>query len=162
MPYRFCSSTHGNTIPLNDGKELGSCLGIAFEASPDRRCRCQSSRLLDSPHDHAKVRALHDYGDTEGFDRFHNSVGNLACQSFLYLQALGVQFGNPGELGQTENLAVGNVSNMDATGKRDHVVFAQTMNVNVADHYHFGVIFVKDCAVGDVFRAFVVALAHVE
>jgi hypothetical protein len=107
---------------IDNAKELGPGLWVGFKATADRAGGGTGRRLLYSTHDHAKVPTFHDNRYAQWLDRVDNGVGDLSGETFLHLQPARVDFGNASELGQADDLSIGNVANMDDAAKGNHVM----------------------------------------
>mmetsp|Transcript_7492 Transcript_7492/g.20239 ORF Transcript_7492/g.20239 Transcript_7492/m.20239 type:complete len:278 (-) Transcript_7492:320-1153(-) len=153
---------HLDAVAVDDSKELGSDLSVILEDSAHGRGGCGGADLLHSAHDHAEVSAFDDDGNTQWFDGLNDGIGDLAGETLLDLQAAGEDLGNTGELGESENLAVGDVSDMDASCEWHHVMFAETVDVDVTHDDHLVVVLLEDGLVGDVLAGEVVSVCEEE
>ena len=73
---------------------------------------------------------------------FQDRMGNLFGQAFLNLKAARVHIDQPGDLAQAEYPAVRNVPDMTAPEKREHMMFAQAVDLDIPhDDHAFGLLF---------------------
>ncbi|MPN55710.1 hypothetical protein SDC9_203394 [bioreactor metagenome] len=79
---------------------------------------------------------LHDYADALGVNRFHDRLRNLLDQPLLNLEPPGKHVDDPRNLADPENLVVGDITDVTAAEKRQHVMLAQTEELNVAHDHH--------------------------
>src|SRR5438552_974891 len=129
-------------------EELGSGARVAAEGAEHARGHHVAARRLDPPHLHAQVARLHDDTDTPGGERLVERLGDLPGQLLLELQAVREDLDEARDLAQTDDLAIWQITHVDVPEERQHVVLAQTVEVDVLDHDHLVVVLVED-RVGD-------------
>ena len=112
--------------------------------------------LLHTPHLHAQVLRLNDHHHAERVERFLDAVFYLCRQPLLHLQTAGKHIHHAGYLAQTRNLAVGDVGDMHLAEKRQQMVLAQRVEINVFHHHHLAVVFLKEGALEDGLRVFLI------
>ena len=86
------------------------------------------------------MRRLGDDGDAERIDLFQKGVRDLIGQPFLHLQTARVDVDKPGNLAQTDDLAVRDISDVTLPKKRKHVMFAEAVEVDVLHDHHLVII----------------------
>ena len=86
--------------------------------------------------------AFHDDGDAERGDLFADGVGDLVRQPLLHLQAPAEDVDEPRNLAQADHLGARNVGDVALAEKRQQVVLAETVEVDVLDDDHLAVV---DC-----------------
>lgn len=117
-------------------------------------------------------------GDALRLQHFGEGTGDLLREPFLDLKSPREHFDYSGDLGKTNQLAVGDVSDMHlallacnlGTGgrwsylprERHEVVLAKRKELNVFHDYHLIIVFVKHSAVHDSVQVFFVALREEE
>src|SRR5438552_4056851 len=74
--------------------------------------------------------------DPSGVDRGEDFLRNLFRQSLLQLQPPGVHVDEPCELRHAEYAAAGNVADVAAAEKRQHVVLAQAVYLDILYDHH--------------------------
>lgn len=99
---------------------------------------------MDAAERHAGVDGLNDAGGALGVKLVHDGVGDLGGETFLHLGAKREPFDEAGELAESDDLAVGEVGDVDAAGERHEVVLAHRVKFNVAEEDNFVVLFVED------------------
>lgn len=123
-------------LSVNYAEELRSSLGVLLKAPPHRTCRRTCPNLLYTPHDHAKVAALHHHSDTQWVHCLHNCISNLSRQPFLHLKAPRKHLSYSCQLRQPNNFTIRNVSNVHLSSERNHVMLAKRVNVDIPYHDH--------------------------
>ena len=66
----------------------------------------------------------------------HDGVGNLVGEPLLNLQPTGEHLHDPGELGETDDLAVGDIGDVGAPEERQQVVLTQRVQLDVPHQDH--------------------------
>lgn len=95
-------------------------------------------RLSNSSHDHAQMRTLHHHRHAARLQDLLDRHGNLLRQPLLQLQPPREHLRDPRELGEAEDLAVGNVADVHTAGERDEVVLAHGEDLDILhDNYFF-------------------------
>ena len=87
--------------------------------------RGHGALLLYPAHLHAHVLGFDHYHHSQRIQGFLNTFFYLQCHTFLYLQPMRKHINYPGNLTQTGDITIGNISNMCLSIKRKHMVFAQ-------------------------------------
>ena len=106
--------------------------------------------LLDAAHGHAQVRRLHDDGDTERGHAVADGVGDLVRQPLLHLQSAAEYVDDSRKLAQADDPRVRNVGDVALAEKRQQMMLAQAVEVDVPDDDHLVIIDREQCAVEDV------------
>lgn len=109
---------------------------IFSENSAIVECSGRRVLFLDAAHLHAEVLGVADCDDALGAGRAHNLVANLGCQTLLHLQTTGEDIDDAGHLTKTDNLAVRYVTDGNATEKREYVMLAHRIELDVLDNHH--------------------------
>ena len=69
--------------------------------------------FLHAAHHHAQVTRLNHYTYTLGLDGVLNGLRNLHCQALLDLQTAGKDIDQAGNLAQSQDFAIRNISHVD-------------------------------------------------
>src|SRR5215469_13148279 len=80
------------------------------------------------------------YRDTERLYLFHDRMRDLGRQTFLHLQPAGINLYHPGDLGQTDDMAVGQVGDLGLADKRQEVMLAERKEIEVSAQDHLLVV----------------------
>ena len=114
-----------------------------LEDAPHRAGDERAVGLVDAADRHATVTRLDHHGDSLGVELFHQEVGQLFGQPFLHLRALGEHVDDAGNLGQPDDLAVGDVGDVRLPDDRQQMMLAKADEANVLDQDHL-VIFLRE------------------
>src|SRR4029077_5477353 len=87
-------------------------------------------------HHHAQVARFDHHSHAGGLDRIHDHPGDLLGQALLQLRPPRVHVDQPGQLAYAEHPAAGDIADMAAAEERQHVVFAQAVDLDVPDDDH--------------------------
>ena len=82
------------------------------------------------------MRGFDDHGHTTRLQLRLNDVGYLRGHFLLDLQALGVRFHDPGQLGNTNNLAIRQVPYVRFADDRSHMMFAMAFEGDAPKNNH--------------------------
>jgi len=93
--------------------------------------------------------ALYDDCHAAGLEDRHDRLANLRRQSFLDLEPPSEHLDHPGNLGNSQDAAVGNVANVRLSKEGRQMVLAEGENIDPTNHHHFVVILVEDSVVDD-------------
>jgi len=96
------------------------------------------------------MHGLDDHADPTGLEHLLDRAGHLLGEPLLHLQAPGEDLDEPRQLREPNDLAGGNVGDVDLTEKREHVVLAQRIHLDVAHHDHALVPLLEDGIPDDV------------
>lgn len=118
----------------------GLCL---IEGTAEIGSRGDGVLLFHATHLHTHMLSFDDDHGSHGMERLLDAVLNLLCHTLLYLQAVAVDVHHTGNLAETGDVAIGNVSHMNFAVKGEHMVFAHREEVNVFDNDHLTVFFLK-------------------
>mmetsp|Transcript_29315 Transcript_29315/g.97021 ORF Transcript_29315/g.97021 Transcript_29315/m.97021 type:complete len:304 (-) Transcript_29315:16-927(-) len=141
-----------------DGREeLRARPGVGLEAAEERGRHGRRARGLDAAHAHAHVRRLDDDADAAGPAGLGDGLGDLRREPLLHLQALREHVGDARELGQAQDLAVGDVGDVALAEEGHDVVLAERVELDVLDEDHLAVVLGEDRAVEHVLEALRVA-----
>lgn len=97
--------------------------------------------FLDTPHHHTHMPGFDHHRYAEGVEGGVDTAKDLVGQSFLHLKAPGEDIDHPGEFTEADNVAVGNIGDMDLAKKRQHMVFTKGIQFNIFNEDHFAVFF---------------------
>lgn len=97
--------------------------------------------FLHPAHLHAHVLGFDHYHHSQRIQGFLNTFFYLQCHTFLYLQPMRKHIHYPGNLTQTGDITIGNISNMCLSIKRKHMVFAQREEINIFHDNHLTILF---------------------
>src|SRR5581483_2295374 len=92
--------------------------------APERR-RSSRTVLRDAAHLRAEVRGVEMNGDAARLDQLDERIGDLLSQPLLHREAPRVEPDDPGQLGDADDLAPGDVRDMGGAVERERVVLAQ-------------------------------------
>ena len=131
--------TRGNQV-----QKFLSCL-FAVERSGEVRRYGQRVLLLHAAHLHAQVLRLNHNHHSQRVQRALDTILDLGSQSLLYLQSAGKNVHHACNLAQSCYASVGDVRHVCLAEERQHVVFAQRVELDIFYHHHLLVIFLKQC-----------------
>src|SRR5207244_11647102 len=86
--------------------------------------------------------------------------GDLHRQAFLYLQAPAEHLHKPGDLAESHHTVVGDIGDVALPVEGQEVVFAETEEVDVADHHHLVVLDRVESTVKDLFNILLIPLCE--
>jgi hypothetical protein len=146
---------------IEQTQELFPRLRAASHGTEHAACGCAACCLLHTSHDHAKMTALHDNSDALRLEYFGDGQSNLFSQSFLYLQPSAEHLGQPGQLAESQDPTIWDVADMHLTNEGDHMMFAETEDLDIFDNDKLVVIFVEDSAIDEISHVLFVAFCEV-
>jgi hypothetical protein len=82
------------------------------------------------------VRRLDDDPDAGGAQDVHDRIGDLVGHALLNLEPAGEDVHDARDLGQTQDLPVGDVGDVGPAEEREQVVLAHRVELDVANHDH--------------------------
>ena len=82
------------------------------------------------------MAGLNHHSDSPGLNQFHDGLGYLHGQILLVLQAPREDFRDASHLRQAEHFAFGKIADVAYAIEGEHVVFAQGVDLDVADDDH--------------------------
>ena len=91
-------------------------------------------------HRHAQVRPLHHDRHAERRDLLEDGVGNLVREPLLHLQPAAEHLDEPRNLAQADHLVARNVGDVALAEKRQQMMLAQAVEVDVLDDDHLAVV----------------------
>ncbi|GMS79787.1 hypothetical protein PENTCL1PPCAC_1962, partial [Pristionchus entomophagus] len=97
---------------LDEIEEFFSRLGVISEYSQHARSRRSRVDLLHSSHHHTHVTGLDNDSDSCWLNSLHHCSRDLLRQSLLHCNTSAEHFGDSSEFGETENLLIGEISNV--------------------------------------------------
>src|SRR6476620_7250141 len=109
---------------MSEAEKLVSRLRIIPERTDQRAGDRLRVLLLDTAHHHAQVHGLDDDADAARVQDFADGLGDLIRQPFLDWKATRENLHEPRQLGETNNPARGDVSDMGLAEERQKVVLA--------------------------------------
>ncbi len=89
------------------------------------------------------MKGLDDDGHTQRVKRFLKALRDLMRESFLHLETPGKNIHDPRDLAQAYDLALGDVGDMAFAVKRQKMMLAKAVNIQVFHHDHFVVFFIE-------------------
>src|ERR1051326_5017314 len=107
------------------GKELGPQRGIAFVLASPEGGAGQWRRFSYSPHLSTKVMGFEIHGDTVGLKHRIQGISDLLPDPFLHRKTLGEQAHEAGELRNTDNVLVSDISHVGMPVERECVVLTE-------------------------------------
>ena len=132
--------------------------GEFLECAAEVGSRCYRVLFLNAPHHHTHVLCFDHHHDTQRVQRLLDAVLDLHSQAFLDLQAAGKDIHYPGNLAQTRNIFLGNISDMGLSEERKHMMFTQRKEINIFYNNHLLVVlFLKHSRSKHLCRVFVVS-----
>ncbi len=99
--------------------------------------------LLDAAHHHAQVLRLDHHRHAQRLERLLDAVADLDRQPLLHLQPARIGIDHARDLRQADDLAVRNVGDVRLAEKRQHVMLAQRIDLDVLDDHHLLVFFLE-------------------
>ena len=134
---------------------------FVFQESAGEFRGCRDGVLfLDTSHTHAEVLGFDDDGHAHRVQDLLQTVFDLGGQSFLQLQAAGEAFYHAWDLTQSDNGAVGDVADVGLAKERQHVVFAQRIDLDVLYNDNLFVVLMKKSAFQDFLGVLAVAVGQ--
>ena len=132
---------HDGAVSMSDQFEKLRPRSRIVAKCPEHRAR-DGSRVLsfDAAHRHAEVRAFADHRDTDWIDLLQNRFGDLIGHALLKLQAPREDVYEPGNLAQADHAPVRNVGDVTLAEKRQEMMLAQAVEIDVLHDYHFTVV----------------------
>ena len=121
-------------------QELRSRPGVLAEGAEHRARDGNGVLFLDAPHRHAQVRRLGHDRDAQGLDLVEQRAGDLIRQPLLHLQAARIDVDQPGDLAEAHDLPIRNVRDVALAEKRQQMVLAEAVEVDVLDDHHLVII----------------------
>ena len=146
---------------LDQAEEFAAGRRVFAELTQHHRSDHRRILLLHTAHHHAHVLGLDHHGHAQGAGHLQYRVGDLAAEVFLDLQAARVHVDNPRHLRQAQHFAARDIRNMGLADKRQQVMFAQRVELDVLDQHHFAVVGAEQGTVGDFFECLFIAAAEV-
>ena len=105
--------------------------------------RSNGIRLLHSPDLHTRVVSFNHDSYPERFQRLLDGIPDLDSQPLLHLQPSGVILDHTGNLAQSCNRSVGDISHMGLSYEGQHVVLAHGVQFDIPHKDHLLVFFLK-------------------
>ena len=100
---------------------------------------------------------LNDHAHSQGVQRLLERFGNLDGQALLNLQSPAEDFDDPRNFAEADDVFIRDVPDVALAEKREQVMFAQTIHVNVPDNDHLVVLNGEQGPVEHVLNVFVIA-----
>ena len=130
---------------------------VRTEAAEHRARHHLGILLLHAAHHHAEVAALEDDAHALGLRRVLDGLGDLFREAFLDLEPPREAVHDARDLRDAEHLALRDVPHRAAAVERQHVVFAQRVDLDVPQHDHVVRARVEDGVAQDAARRLAVA-----
>src|SRR5271165_2960416 len=116
--------------------------------------------LLDAAHHHAEMTGFDDDSDALRDDRVLDSVGDLARETLLHLQAAREDFDEARDFAESDDFAVRNVRDMDLSEERQHVMLAERIHFDILHDDHLVVVHIEVRIVQDSVGVLAVSLGE--
>src|SRR6478735_4360639 len=126
----------------NQTHELGA-RPVLLKFARECGCSCDRMLLLNAAHDHAHVLRLEHHCHAQRFQGLVNTITDLDRQPFLYLQATSESVNYARNLREPDDVSVGNIRDMRLAEKRQHMMFAQGVDLDILDDHHLLVLFLE-------------------
>jgi hypothetical protein len=105
--------------------------------------------FFDTTHRHAQMRGFHHDGDAERPNFFPNRFRDLIGEAFLHLQAAGEDVDQARNLAQADYTPLRNIGDVTLPEKRQQMMLAKTVEVDVFDDHHLVIIDAEERIVED-------------
>src|SRR6478672_6735737 len=112
------------------GPRHGAVAKLTSQSAGDR------SRVLflNTAHHHAKVIGLDDHSNSRRLEHSAKPLGYLLSQPLLDLETPRIDVHYPRDLRKSDDLAIRDIGNVGLPEKRQHVVLAHRVELDVAHH----------------------------
>ena len=147
-------------LPLlfQEREEFGTSARVLFESTEQTGSFHDRVLLLDPAHHHAEMFRFHDDGDAVWFQTVHQRLGDLRRQVFLNLQTARKNIDNARDFRQSDDFAIGNVSDVGAADEWEQMMLAHRIEFDVFDENDFARFRIEDGVVDDLLDALAIAL----
>lgn len=148
-----CQRTRGKEqtlLPVHQVQKLLPRLGRRPHTAEHTRRDRRAVGLADAAHGDTQMGRLHHDGHAEGLEHLGHREGDLLRQPLLDLEPAREHFGDPSNLGQADDPAVRDVSDVHLPRERDEMMLAQAEDVDVLHDHELVVVFLEDGVVDDV------------
>src|SRR5687767_4156247 len=142
-------SRHRLAFVLDQLEKLHPGPRIVTKGAEHRAGHGKRVLFLHAAHRHAQMGALTNDRHAQWIDFLENLLGNLIRHPLLDLQTSRKHVDQPWNLAQTDHMTPGNVGDVALPEKRQNVMLAKTVEINVLDDDHLVVIDGEQCAVED-------------
>ena len=147
--YRRLEGSIGDVGALDELEELRPGSRVVLEDAEHRARDRDRVLFLDAAHRHAQVRSLHDDADAERPDLVAQRLGDLAGQALLHLQAAREDLDQARDFAEPDDAALRYVSDVTFSEKRQQVMLAEAIEVDVLDDHHLVIIDAEERVVED-------------
>jgi hypothetical protein len=147
--YRRPDQSISAVSALDELEELHPGSRVVLEDAEHRARDRDRVLFLDAAHRHAEVRSLHDDADAERPDLVAQRLGDLTGQSFLHLQAARKDLDQARDFAEPNDTALRYVGDMTFSEKRQQVMLAEAIEVDVLDDHHLVIIDAEERVVED-------------
>src|SRR5436190_18839057 len=113
---------------------------VRSERAEHRARHREGILLLDAAHRHAQVGRLDDHGDADRRNLLADRIGDLVREPLLNLQPAAEHVDQPWNLAQPDDAGTRNVGDVALSEKRQQMVLAQAIEVDVLDDDHLAII----------------------
>lgn len=113
--------------------------------------------LFDPSHHHTEVEGLDDDRHAERLEALHEILADLRGEALLHLQAPGVGIHDPRDLGEADDLFIGDVGHMRLAVEREQVVLTERKELDIADNDHLALLGRKESLADDLVDIHLVA-----
>ena len=93
--------------------------------------------FLHAAHLHTQMLCFDYHADATGIGRIHDRFRNLLRQSLLNLQPACIHIDDASDFGQAQHLARRQITDVTIPEKRQYVMFAQRVKLDVLDDHDF-------------------------
>src|SRR5215469_14627133 len=122
---------------------------LTKDAQHGRRDCCRML-FLDPSHHHAEMARFDHNTNALGLDGILDGFGNFGGQALLHLEAPRKDLDQAWQLAETDDFAVGHVSNVNFAEKRQHVVLAKAKHLDVLHDHHLVIADGEQCLAQDI------------
>jgi hypothetical protein len=125
---------------LDEVEKLHARAGVVLK-HPEHGTRDRHRVLLfDATHRHAQMRRFHHHGDAERANFFSNRLRDLIRETFLDLKAASEDIDEARDLAEADDPSLRNVGDVAPAEKRQQVMLAEAVEVDVLDDHHLVII----------------------
>ena len=147
--YRRLEGSIADVGAFDELEELRPGARVVLEDAEHRARDRDRVLFLDAAHRHAQVRRLHDDADAERPDFVAQRLGDLTGQSFLHLQAARKDLDQARDFAEPDDAALRYVGDVTFSEKRQQVMLAEAIEVDVLDDHHLVIIDAEERVVED-------------
>src|SRR2546423_2755332 len=142
------------------GEKLRPRPGVLFERAEQAGSLHERILFLHATHHHAKMLGLDDNRDAYGPQRFHQRISDLNSQVLLDLETAREHIDDPSNFGETNDFAIGNVSDVRPAHERQQMMLAHRVKFDVFDEDDLARIGIEDRVVNQNIETLAVAISE--